>query len=412
MSLLRVYVPAIVVFVASVAQAEINCEKITNYKEVISCAEQRSPDVLKAEGVLKTKAALVESAAQFLNPDLSIQSVSGTQDSDRKVETDVGLSFPIELGGKRSARKKVASVEEAKAQWDLYRAKSEVRKEVFVKLLRLKHIERELELVDESIDTFTKLVKQYESRPARSPEQEVSLTVFKIAQSEYNFKRTEYDQEVAALESYFQLTTGLSLATLKKAALPEITTWPNPPAKNDNLKASPLAAAYEFEVQSARGELDVEKGSSWPTLNVGPSVKFTKEAGREFQQWGFNLSMPLPVFNANGSGRAAAHAAVQSAEQRRDLSMKQLEADRKLLTNTYSKAVLSLAQSPNGRVLEGKHKKIETMFLRGVVPSSLVIESHRSLVDFEKARNEHEVKALNALFSIQLIDGETVGVAL
>ena len=56
------------------------------------------------------------------------------------------------------------------------------------------------------------------------------------------------------------------------------------------------------------------------------------------------------------------------------------------------------------------HKKIENLFLKGVVPSSLVIEAHRSLVDFEKARNDHELKAIGALFNIQIIDGQPVGV--
>lgn len=410
MSIIRLCTPLSVLMFVGAAHAEVNCDKVSNYKDVIECAEARSPEVAKAEGSLKEKAARVDAAAQFANPSISLSSVSGTIDSDRKVETDVALSFPIELGGKRAARKKVASVEEARAQWNLYRTKAEVRKEVAIKLLRIKQIERELGLVDESVSAFTKLVKQYEGRPARSPEQDVSLTVFKIAKSEYDLKKTEYDEELLTLESYFLITTGLGLKDLKAVSLPAVSTWPTPADRNENLKASPMYISAEYDVQAAQGEFDKEAGDSWPTMNIGPSAKMTRDSGRDFQQYGFNLSMPIPVFNANGAGRAAARAAVLTAEQRRNIALKQLEAERALYKTTYTRAVASLKDTPSGRVLEDKHKKIENLFLKGVVPSSLVIEAHRSLVDFEKARNDHELKALGALFNIQLIDGQPVGV--
>ncbi|UYL07364.1 TolC family protein [Bdellovibrio sp. SKB1291214] len=412
MSLLHLCMLACFALAVREAQAEVRCEKVNNYKDVVECAEKHSPEVQKAESTWAEKSARVESATQLTNPDLSLQSVSGSLDSERKTETDVALTFPIELGGKRSARKQLASVEAARAQSDIYRAKSEVRREVYLKLLRLRHIQQEIELVDESIETFTKLVKQYEGRPARSPEQDVSLTVFKIAKSEYGFKRSEYEQELAAVEMYFQVTTGLNLDSLKKVSMPEIKSWPVSASPNGDLKKSPLAAAYEFDVQSARGAWDGEKADSWPTVNIGPSAKFTNESGRELQQWGFNLSMPIPLFNANGAGRAAAQASVQSSERKQELALKQLEADRKLFSNLYNKAVLSLKDSPSSTSLEGKHKKIESLFFKGLVPSSLVIESHRSLVEFEKTRNSHELKALNSLFNIQMIAGETIGVSL
>jgi Outer membrane protein len=412
MSFIKAFMPASVLLIASMAQAEVNCDKVVNYKDVVACAEKRSPEVITAESEYKEKTARVDAASQWENPSLSVQSVSGTQDSEKVSETDIGLSFPIELGGKRAARKQIASVEESRAQWNFYRAKSEVRREVFLKLLRLKHIEHELALIDESLETFTKLVKQYQGRPVRSPEQEVSLTVYKIAKSEYSFKRTEYDEELSRLDAYFKITTGLTVQELKNIKLPEPTAWTVPAVQNDNLKASPLVIAYEHDVQSAKSNLDVEKSESWPTMNIGPSAKITKDAGGETQQWGFNFSMPLPVFNANGAGRTAAQLAVQSAEQKKELAMKQLAADRKIFIATFTTAIAALKDAPTEPTIENSHKKIENLIMKGLVPSSLAIEAHRSMVDFEKTRNEHEQKAMNALFNIQLIDGETVGANL
>lgn len=409
MSFLKKMVPALILFpMMSTAETAGSCGPITNYKQVIACAESKSPDVIRAELSVKEKTALTDVAAQLQNPELSVESLTGTVDSEKRAETDLSLAFPIELGGKRSARKQIAGAEMSRAELELLQARAEVRKAVSIKLMRLRQIEGELDLIDESLQTFTKLVKQYDSRPALSPEQEVTLTVFKVAKSEYGFKRMEYDEELSSLESYFRVSTGLSLVDIKKVLPAKILKWPALNQEPGNLKDSPLVAIYEADIQVARGGLSKAQGDAWPTMSLGPSAKFSTEGGRDFQQWGVNLSLPIPILNANGAGKAAAEVSVQAAEQKKGLIIKKLESEREFLKEAYRKSVAALDANPNGHALESKHKKIEGFFLRGLVPSTLVIEVHRSLVDFEKTRNERELRAIEAYLDIQLIDGKVV----
>lgn len=409
MSFLRKIMPLIVFFpTIGMADVAATCGSVSNYKQFLECAESKSPDVQKAELALKEKAALTEVASQFQNPELSVQAVSGSLGSEKRSETDVSLAFPIELGGKRSARKQIAGAEKSRAQLELFQARSEARKTVSVKLMRLRQIEGELDLIDESLQAFTKLVKQYDTRPALSPEQEVTLTVFKVAKSEYGLRRMEYDEELSGLESYFRVSLGLTLADVKKALPPKVKKWPALRQDVDSLRNSPLVALYEADLQVARGGLSKAQGDAWPTMNVGPSAKISSEGGREFQQWGINLSLPIPVLNANGAAKAAAAVSVQAAEQKKELIIKKLESERDFLKQAYQKSVAVLESNPNGHALESKHKKIENFFFRGLVPSSLVIEAHRSMLDFEKTRNERELKAIEAYLDIQLIDGNEV----
>lgn len=396
----------------AVAEAVTACESVQNYSQVLACAEQKSPDVLEQESLVRQKSAVIDAVTQLKNPELGLQSITGSVNSEKRTETDVTLAFPIEWGGKRAARREVSEAELNKAQVALSLQKQSVRKSTFLKLMRLRQISSELELIDESSQTFTKLVKQYESRPALSPEQQVTLTVFRIAKGEYSFKRMEYDEELAALESYFKITTGLQLEQIKKVLPPKVTKWPVVRAAHESLQSSPLLAEHLAEVQSAQGELNQAKGESWPTMMVGPSAKFTSEGGQDLQQWGANLSMPLPLFNANGAGRTAAAAGVKSAEQKRDLQLQQLEARRDFLRKSYAKAVEAFALTPNESTLSDKHKKIEGLFMKGVVSSPLIIEAHRSLVDFEKLRNERELRAIETYLEIQMIDGEAVELSL
>ncbi|MBO9665375.1 MAG: TolC family protein [Bdellovibrio sp.] len=397
----------VVAMAATQAGADtISCGGMKSYREVISCAEQNAPEILQLEATSKAKKAHVDVATQWLNPELALQSVSGTSQSDRKTETDVSLAFPIELGSKRSGRKQVAEANSARSESELLLAKSQVRKTAFLKLTRLRQILDEVELVEESRETFTKLVRQYESRPARSPEQDVSLTVFKIAKSEYGLKRLEFDEELSDLESYFKISTGLTLEDLKKVLPPKVAKWPALKAQGANPVKSPTLAMLEAEVNAAHGELRQAQGDSWPTLLLGPSAKFSEEAGENLQQWGFNLSFPLPVFNTNGAGRSAAKLAAQSAEQRKSIGIQQLELQRASLEKTYKKSVFAFESAPGGKDLEQKHKTVEGLFMRGLVSSSLVIEAHRSLVEFEKIRNERELRAMEAFLEIQTLNGE------
>ncbi len=61
---------------------------------------------------------------------------------------------------------------------------------------------------------------------------------------------------------------------------------------------------------------------------------------------------------------------------------------------------------------EEKHKQIERHFFNGMISSSLVIEAHRQLIEFEQKRNESEREAIEALGSIFIIDNQFAEVIL
>ncbi|QDK44655.1 hypothetical protein DOM22_05510 [Bdellovibrio sp. ZAP7] len=412
MSFMAKVIPMILVMSFASAEESEPCVVLSNYKQITLCAESRSPEVLRAESEVKQRKASVDAAGQLLNPELSMQTISGSVQSETKSETDVSLAFPIELGGKRSSRKSIATGALSKAELELFNAKAEVRKSVLLKIVRLRQIDHELDLVDESAETFSKLVKQYESRPTLSPEQEVTLTVFRVAKGEYGFKRMEYDEELAQLESFFKIVIGKDLASVRKVLPPRISSMPLVPGENKEVDKSPLLGLLDADIKIANAERDRTFGDAWPTLNLGPSAKFSKEGSQSFEQWGLNLSMPLPVLSLNQGAKAAASAGVRSSEIRRETALKELIARRTSLVEIYKKSAKALEETPNGHTLESKHKKVETLFVKGLVPSSLVIEAHRSLVEFEKTRNNREIKAVEAILEIQIIDGQEVELSL
>lgn len=377
-----------------------------NATDVLGCAENRSPEVQKALLELEQAKAQIGASEQWRNPELSIDSVSG---SDGKSETGVNLGIPIELGGKLDARRNVAKSGTTKAEATLYAAKTEVRSSVLLKLHRLRQLTHEQEVIDESIDTFTKLVKQYGQRFKLSPEQEISVTVFKMSKSEYELKKSELLAERNLLDAFFQTVIGVGLGELQSVVPKSPKTWPALPASGTSSE-SPKLKLTSAEIERAKAELSLAASEAWPTVVLGPSIKMQNESGRNNQLYGFNLSLPLPIFNANGKGKAAAASGLRVAETNHQLAQLDLQKTREQLAKTYQQSVTVLGTTVSHEEIEKKHDSIEKLFFRGVVPSSLVIEAHRTYVDLEKARNERELKTLEALFAIYAFDGKLLEV--
>lgn len=410
MSLLKKAALAMTLSLAPVFAGAVEepCHAVNNANQLVLCAESRSPEVLKAESYLNVKKAAVGQSSQLLNPELSSEYVTGKSSGQNQSEFDLSLAFPIEVGGGRSARKSLAEAEVKKAEAELIKVRAEVRKQVILNLTRLRQLNEEIAMVEESMAVFSKLVRQYQQRPKLSPEQEVTVEVFDLAKSDYVFKKQEMTEEIAKIESLFKLSLGKSIADFKLTLPGRIKNWPEISDRSEKIAGSPLLRIYEADIGTSQAELAKARSEVFPGLSLGPSMKRVSDGDVTSNQFGINLSMPLPLLSLNQGGRAAAAANVKTAEMRRDFAIDELRNLRESLLKQYLSSVKLLKASASGLSQEQRHKKIESHFYRGLVPSSLVIEAHRSLVEFEKVRNERELKTLESYLDIRFLDGETM----
>lgn len=384
--------------------AEGDCGKPKNYQALLACAESRSPEIQNAR--LDVEAALkqVPAAGQWRNPEFAVETFRGKVAGEARSETDLSFGVPVELGGKISARKDVAKGEVLSAEARLFESRAKVRSELFIKLHRLRQVLHEREIVDEAVGTFSKLISQYSKRPGLSPEQQISSSVFQLSKSEYDLKRSANIDEELALESFFKLSVGIDVNQVKSLLPPTPKKWPSF-AVSTNPTQSAKQRLLQAQVSSAQAEFEVAKSESWPTLRVGPSVKMVEESRTSDQLVGFNVSLPIPVFNVNGAGRAAASAQVQLAESRRQFGLREQELQKEEFLKVYEQSVKFLSTSLSHEEIERRHAAAEKLFMKGVVPSALVIEAHRTSFELERTRHERELKALEALLGLYAIEG-------
>jgi len=390
-----------------VAQAESTCQPRT-YTDLVKCAVDNSSDIKISEQQLKATTKLEDAADQWINPDLEADSLSK---GSRNSETTASLLFTLRLGGKKTALLNEArsEIQKAQATHDLYSGQS--RLEIMLTLYRLSHLRSEIKLEEESGATFSKIVGQFQKRPALSPEQDVSLSVFRMALSDHQFRLVQLKSDEEKLLQALVAVTGIPKEVIVKNLPIKREQWPNVES-NSEIESSPQIRQALADIKLAKSLKDKADSDAWPDIKIGPSIRTAKDNGESSTYVGVGLSMPLPLFTMNGGNRSYRAQKVAEAELVADQAKKKVNSSRKVLLNRYQQNVDSLKKSISVKALDEKHEQVERQFFKGLVPSSLVIEAHRQLFDLEQRRNSMELDTLETLGQLMILDNKFNGVIL
>ena len=389
-------------------EANTNCAPNT-YQELLNCAQAKSLEVQIINQKLDAASELEGVASQLVNPDLDVESIRKDAETS---ETSASLMFHFSIGGKRSAQKAEALAQKEKISAESELAFSEYRLNLMLKLYQLGHLKSEIQIEEESVGTFNKIISQFSKRSALTPEQEVSVTIFKMAASDHQLSLTKLKNERNEVLSDVARLTGLSHEIILKNLPSKKSSWPDLDKTVSDGQSSPHLKFANADLKLAKSQKEKAVAESWPDVKIGPVIKTQKEATATENFTGISLSMPLPVFSTNGSGRAYQSKKVTEAELTLQNEITKIKTLRSQLVDKYTSSVLSLKNTIDKKLVEEKHSKLERHFFNGLVSGSLVIEAHRQLFDLEEKRNEIERQAIEALGQIYIIDNQFSGVIL
>lgn len=382
------------------------CPSIKTPEDVVNCALSRHPDIARSQSAANQAESLTEIARQRPNPELNSRALFGSSRGSVS-STELNVSHVFELGGKREARVNRAEAEKSTFSAATLKTREDIFVSTYMALHRLRQVYAEIQSVEEAVTTFGHILKFYRARPALSPEQRVSVGVFQIAEADTEFKKTALQSEAMSLVQNLGLATGEPFNPSPNLLPPRRSSWPKPnqaSARDGELKSAAMQMAAA-ELKLANSELSLARSNAWPDLRLGPSVDLLRDGSTSDTQYGINLSLPLPLYQTNKAGRSFANQGVQRAEQNLRLTRKSLAVEREILLQKYEKAVGALSKSANLADSEGKHRNMEDLFQRGLVPSALVIEYHRQIIDLQRSQHEQELTALESLARIYAIDG-------
>lgn len=398
------------VFLGSLsAFADTGVCEIKTPQDILECAVRNHPDLGVSQAALDRDLLLPKTARQRPNPELESKIVGGSDSGSGVIETESSLLATLEIGGKRKAR-----IRQAKATGEVTEAGhrktlEEVVLSTVLSLRRLAQIQSELGYVRESLTTFGSILDQFRTRPTLAPELSVSQAVFEMAREEYRLKERVLIEEENQLKTALEFATGIAYPEIKRHLPQAKRSWPKVPPKDDPMESdvasnSDLKRALA-ERKLAEANLNLARSQSWPDLKIGPTIETRRLGGGNDTLFGGSIALPLPLLNLNRGGRQFAAADKARADLNLRVTSQKVSRERELQRVRYETAVKALARSKSQGEMAGKHRDIETFFGRGLVPSSLVIESHRQMVEVNRALHEQELTALDALWRIRILDG-------
>ena len=382
------------------------CE-VKSYIDIVKCIEEKSYKSKVLDYKLKSAQSVKNVSAQWINPELGLEKVDKNSE---KSETSASLLFTLRLGGKKTALMDEAESLFQKESIQLGMDQQSFRLETYLSLYRLSHLKREIAIEDETIKTFTKVINQYK-RPKLSPEQEVSLSIFKMAIADHEIKIIDLKSDEELIYSKLVSLSGLSRAEVSKYLPSQKNDWPEykKSQQDDNLQTIRLA---EADLKLAESQLEKAKSDAWPDLKIGPSFKQTQSGDEKENYVGAALVMPLPVFNLNGNIKKSEAHRVEAAKLEYENTKIQALNLKNNMADKYKSLVIILKKSISTKASDDNHQKTEKQFFGGLVSGALVVEAHRQFIDYEQRRNNAELQAIEMLGKLYILENKFEGVLL
>ena len=379
------------------------CGIFSTYKDVLACVVTNHYEVVAATMAIEQDKNLEAYAGQRPNIELNSRGLVGN-DSYRYGE--LNLIHTVELGGKRSARIGRAKAQLKNTEINSLMTKERVYTLTLVALVRIRQIRDEFAVLDDALSTFSRIVRQYKSRPHLNPEQNAFLQILEIASNDYALQKLPLEEEFEKNSRYLQLAVGIDISKRPDLLPPYRKEWPDVQNTNTSAHLQGLdIAKVTSELTLANANLEEAQSLSWPDLNVGPAFQTQRQFGETFNIYGLNLTFQLPIFHANGAGRAYALAGKNVAEQILESAKRKKQIELDIERSHYAHIVEALKKSMTAKDIQQRHHSVEKSFSSGVVPSSLIIEIHRQMFDFTKNLGDQEVAALEALATVYSIEG-------
>ncbi|CAN7399856.1 TolC family protein [Massilia sp. LjRoot122] len=277
-------------------------------------------------------------SALFPNPELSFVR-EGTQRGTRT--QTVQLSQVLELGGKRSARIRLADSEQRLAAGSLDAARIDLRGDVTIAYFDALAAQERVRLAQASLDVATKATMAAAKRVAAGRVSPVEQDRAGVAQASSRLEFVE--AEAKATVALYKLAAywGDTSPPQHSLFMPDLDLTPPPPLAEleRGLAQAPRVRRARLQIEREQAQVGLDRVQRIPDVTLIVGSKKDDEIGRS--QTVVGLSVPLPLFNRN-------QGALQASLARADKAQAEFDAERlrlhQALADAHQRAQLSREQ--------------------------------------------------------------------
>ncbi|QRN94733.1 TolC family protein [Archangium violaceum] len=283
-------------------------------EEVLALARQRAPALLEAAGRVAEARGPVAGASPLLNGNPTLEVEAGPRTlatGERAPDVSVGLTQPVELGGKRGARLEAARAGLARETAHQRDTERRVLGEVAGTFLRALHARERLRLAREAEAAARDVSQSTQRRFEAGDVPVVDVNVARVALARARADAASAEGDEAALLGELSGLLGLS-AEAPLGVRGDLSALASrseelPPTPSER----PDITALEAELEEAKAEQRLGEGSAWPDLNVG--VRYEQEGDERVLLGALGVSLPL--FARGQSARVTGEARVRRLQQ-------------------------------------------------------------------------------------------------
>lgn len=316
-------------FSISSALAEESPSGSLTLEQALSFALKSSPEVAASVTEVLAREAKIIQAHVFQNPEieLEIENIFGNKDLKNfsSAESTLSIGQPVELGGKRSKRTNLASLDRDLAQWDLEGKKLDVLLEVtksFIDVLseqeRVRLHEELVKLAEQSFSTASARVQAGKVSPIDETKAAAALSVVKIDLERARRSLNASSKKLSAL-------LGGTYPAFSKAE-GAFETGPVIPTYQElleRLHGNPDIARWQKETEQRSVALNLEKANRIPDPVLKGGIKRFSETGETAFVVG--VSLPLPIFNTNKGAILEAERRLLKAEDEKKAAILRIQ---------------------------------------------------------------------------------------
>lgn len=369
---------------------------INSASDVLKCAFLNNPEIILADSNKQIAGINKDVTGRWLNPNLEAGVGYNMEEIDNYgVELDFALTQTIENPAKKKARVNKFAAEYNTAELMAESKKEMVTLQVLNVLNRLRQIEKERDILNKAINAYVRVIKSYESRPVLSPEDEVSLTLFYSVLNNYRMENNKLSMEIDQLVNNLKTIINYDIAYNKNIFF-------YPPAKYPKITDVDVTNSIALQQENANvalanAYLQDQKNYNFTDFSIGPYLT-TSPNVQSVDTVGVRVTLPIPVYS-NKKTTQAGELAVSTAQYKYNAKKVELDNTYKQLKNQYEKGV-TLLKSFDIAKSEKQLTRTENLFKNGRLSSSLLIESHRQMLDSLRLYHQYELETLNSLWQL------------
>lgn len=324
--------------------------------EAMALFLRQNLDLLMAQYGIDSAKGLEVTSKLFPNPTLSADVTGSTTKSFHDVGSlSLRLDQLFELAGKRGYRQESSryGIQSAEAAFaDAVRTLGFSVKEAFYKILLAK---RKLDLAQDNSARFAEIVRINTIRFQKGVIAEADLIKLRVQFVDFQNQVITATHELFTAQNTLKglLVVRPQVELVLKDELeykPQDLTLDR--LKTDALSARPDVVAKDRTLSQRSAELKLAQALRVPDVTVGADYSIQGPQGPNTpQQYGFGLSVPLPLFNRNQGGILQAEASRRTAQSDLDKTKLQVEIDVENAYRDFTQTAL-LAKAYQGGVLD------------------------------------------------------------